>query len=65
LNQLQGVAKENVPWLSKLFLYWVNPLIVKGRRGKLGSAEDVFDLVSILSNSISAEMFSDKFFILK
>ena len=40
----QGVAKEDVPWLSKLFLYWVNPLIVKGRRGKIGSADDVFDL---------------------
>jgi hypothetical protein len=40
----QGVAKESVPWLSKLFLYWVNPLIVKGRRGKISSADDVFDL---------------------
>ena len=38
------MAKEEVPWLSKLFLYWVNPLIVKGRRGKIGSADDVFDL---------------------
>jgi hypothetical protein len=27
-----------------VFLYWVNPLIVKGRHGKLESADDVFDL---------------------
>ena len=38
-----------MPWLSKLFLYWVNPLIVKGRKGKLESADDVFDLPLLTS----------------
>jgi ATP-binding cassette subfamily C (CFTR/MRP) protein 10 len=39
-----GVAKEFTPFLSKLFIYWVNPLIAKGRRGKLHTPDDLFGL---------------------
>ena len=44
-----GVAREGVNWFAKIFLYWVNPLIVKGRRDQIKCTEDVFDLPPKLS----------------
>ena len=52
-----GIAKEHAPWLSRLFFYWVYPLIKKGRFGKLKTSEDLFDVPV----SISAPIVSDKF----
>ncbi len=37
--------------MSKLFLHWVNPLIMKGRRGKLTGTDEVFDLPVSCLNS--------------
>ena len=51
------MAKQDVAWLPKLFLHWVNPLIVKGRRGKIHSADDVFDLPLQSSASEVGEKF--------
>ena len=41
-----GVAKDSskVGWLNKLLFFWVNPLIAKGVRGNLNTADDVHDL---------------------
>ena len=39
-----GVARERSNWLAKIFLYWVNPLILKGRRDQIKSTDDVFDV---------------------
>ena len=34
-----GVARERSNWLAKIFLYWVNPLILKGRRDQIKSTD--------------------------
>ena len=40
------MAKDSskVGWLNKLLFFWVNPLIAKGVRGNLNTADDVHDL---------------------
>ena len=53
-----GIAKENALWLSKLLLYWVNPLIKKGRYGKIQSPDDVFDLPPDMSAAAASETFA-------
>ena len=52
------MAKENALWLSKLLLYWVNPLIKKGRFGKIQSPDDVFDLPPDMSAAAASETFA-------
>ena len=44
MNGPLGVARERSNWLAKIFLYWVNPLILKGRRDQIKSTDDVFDV---------------------
>ena len=52
-----GVAKENAVWLSRLLLYWVYPLIRKGRRSQINSPDDVFDLPLEMSAPVVSEAF--------
>lgn len=54
-----GVAKETSNWLSNLLFYWVYPLIRKGRRGRIKSGDDVFDLPTDLSAPIASETFQN------
>lgn len=55
-----GVAKEHTPWLSRLFLYWVNPLVKKGRMEKLKNPDDVFDVPPDLSAPLASEKFQQE-----
>ena len=54
-----GIAKEFAPFLSKLFVYWVNPLIRKGRRGKIQNPDDVFGLPNELDTAMLSQEFQD------
>ncbi|KAL5019443.1 hypothetical protein ScPMuIL_003475, partial [Solemya velum] len=44
-------AEKNTSWFSKLIFYWVNPLMVKGARRKIHTAEDLFLLPERLDTS--------------
>ncbi len=58
--QYLGVAKEDAPWLSKIFFYWVNPLIKKGLAKQLNHPDDVFDVPHDLQTPIASELFQAK-----
>ena len=55
-----GVAGEGSNWLSQLFLYYVNPLILKGRKDLLKTTDDLFDLSTKLSTHYNSELFEGK-----
>ena len=55
-----GVAREGTNWLSQLFLYYVNPLIWKGRKDLLKGPEDLFDVSTQLSTHHNAELFEQR-----
>ena len=52
-----GVAREGSNWLSKIFLYYVNPLIWKGRKDLLKGPDDLFDVGSKLTTHYNSELF--------
>ena len=54
-----GVAKENDSWLSKLFFYWVTPLIKKGKHEQIKTPEDVFDVPPDVSTVLNSEQFHE------
>ncbi|TRY74419.1 hypothetical protein TCAL_00651 [Tigriopus californicus] len=55
--QYLGVAKEHTHWLSRVSLQWVHPLIRKGQRGQLRTAEDVFNVPIDMSTPVSSQRF--------
>ena len=54
-----GVARDGAPFLSRLLLFWVNPLVRKGRAGAVGSAEDVFELPGALRTEDNSRKFQE------
>lgn len=52
-----GVAKDNDNFFSRLSLYWANPLIKKGRQGKISGPADVFDLPASMNTMILSQRF--------
>ncbi len=52
-----GVAKDESNVISKLVFYWVNPLIKKGRMGRLQSPSDVFELPGVMDTSRISQKF--------
>ena len=52
-----GIAREGSNWLSKLFLYYVNPLIWKGRKDLLKTPDDLFDVSTKLTTHYNSELF--------
>ena len=56
-----GVARSDSNRLSRLFLYWVNPLIKKGRKDLIKSPDDVFDVPPALSTLANSEKFQQMY----
>ena len=57
-NELElGVAKRFTPWLSKVFFYWVNPLIKKGRLSLLNHTDDLFDVPNDIQPKVAGANF--------
>ena len=56
-----GVAEDNSNFISKLTFWWVRPMMLKGFKGKLESAEDLFLLPQSLSTRRIRILFSDNF----
>ncbi len=54
-----GVAKAGHPWISRLVLFWVNPLIKKGRRDAIREPEDVFQLPADMSTEVNSQRFQE------
>ena len=52
-----GVAQLNSNCLSKLFFWWVQPLMVKGSKGGIEKAEDLFRLPKELNTKLLDERF--------
>jgi hypothetical protein len=52
-----GIAREGVTFLSRLFLSWVKPLMVKGSRKQLNSPDDLFDLPRKTATQLVAPQF--------
>ncbi len=57
-NELSlGVAKEYDPWISRLVLFWVNPLITKARRDLIDGPSDVYELPTWLKTETNSHKF--------
>lgn len=54
-----GVGMEDIPWLSKVLFYWVNPLMKKGAEGKLLHPDDLFDLPDNLNSTTLSRKLDD------
>ena len=54
-----GIAKDGVPWLSKVFFYWVGPLIKKGELEQLKTPDDVFDVPNDINTVMNSERFHE------
>ena len=49
-----GIAKDQAPFLARLLLRWVNPLVAKAYQGNLQQPDDVFDLPEDMTAHIVA-----------